>query len=548
MGSTPWSWGRRQRRCAGSRGCGARLATATVTAAAAAAAAVVLFGAATAPRPVAAATTFFDASAASGLPTTRTRKYGGPVVASIANGLGAYDLLLPNHDSDTVWYYINDGRGTFRRGPDLFKFVADVHGVAVGDADLDGLSETLVTFGGANGILPSPVELLSMRRGFFRNVTVSAGLRGPLRRGRSPRLLDVDGSGTADVVLINFRGIGTEPDPLAGAGDSLQLVFDNQGRGRYAPVPAGGGLNNLPVERVLVTDLDGDGLPELIVFPFFRIFTAAGEGDVRFVDATGQWLARVSDGRRRLSPAFAAAEVDFDGDGWTDLYVAMGPKPDMLLRNDRGRRFFEVGDAAGIPNGVDDHRGVAVGDLDNDGHEDLFVVRHDVPRARDYILWNNGGNGTFTVSETHGATTSPDNGRGDNAVIADLNGDGALDVVVANGDFQEGALAGTWSLYRNNADGDAAGRHYLAVRVGRSPSTTGGNIGAVVTLLDAVGRVQWRRVGAGGSSFSQSLLNVAHFGLGDVDEPVQVVRVRWSSGEEARVTNVSVDQLITIGT
>jgi len=547
MSATRWSPGRRWRRCAGTRGCVVTLATATATAAAAAAA-VVLFGAAAAPRPVAAATTFFDATEASGLPRTRTRKYGGPVVAPIANSLGAYDLLLPNHDSAPVWYYINDGRGTFRRGPDLLKFLADVHGVAVGDADLDGLSELLVTFGGANGLAPSPVELLSMRRGFFRNVTVSAGLRGPLRRGRSPRLVDVDGSGTADAVLISFRGKGTAPDPQFGAGDSLQLVFANQGSGRYAPVSDGGGLNNLPVERVLVTDLDGDGLPELVVFPFFRIFSAVGDGDVRFVDATGQWLARVPDGRRRASPAFAAAEVDFDGDGWMDLYVAMGPKPDLLLRNDRGRRFVEVGTEAGIPNGVGDHRGVSVGDLDNDGHEDLFVVRHDAPRARDYVLWNNGGNGTFTVDETHGATTSPDNGRGDNAVIADMDGDGALDVVVSNGDFQEDALAGTWSLYRNNRDGDAAGRHYLAVRVGRSPSRSGCNIGAVVTLLDAAGRVQRRRVGGGGSSFSQSLLNVAHFGLGDVDAPVQVVLVRWSSGEVTRATDVRVDQLITLGT
>jgi len=500
---------------------------------------------ATSGRPAAAATSFTDVSAAAGLPSTRTRKYGGPVVAPLSNSLGLYDLLLPNHDSERTWYYANRGDGTFTRGADVLPYLEDVHGLAVGDADLDGLPEVILTRGGSNGDFPAPLEVLSLRGGRFLNVTTSAALRDAPRRGRSPRFTDVDGDGDADVIVINYRQSPDEGTPDGGS-NTVQEVFANTGAGVHDAVAAGGGLGDTPVERALVTDLNGDGLPELVLFPFFRVFTAVGGGEVRFEDVTRAWAGSV--GLDRLSPAFAVAPLDVGGNGLTDLYVAMGPKPDVLLRNVGARRFVDASVSAGIPLDGGDHRGVAAGDLDNDGYEDLFVVRHDVPRARDYILWNNGGDGTFTVSETHGATTSPDNGRGDNAVLADMNGDGGLDVVVSNGDFQEDALAGTWSLYRNNRDGDAAGRHYLAVRVGRSPSTNGCNTGAVVQIVDGWGRQWRRRIESGGSSFSQSLLNVAHFGLGDADAPVQEVTVRWPSGEVASAAAVRVDQVITPGT
>lgn len=512
-----------------------------VIAAVAAAAGVV--ATATPPRFVAAETTFFDVTAASGIPTTRHLSYGGPVVAPLANSLGPYDLLLPNHDSAPVWYYSNDGTGTFTRGSNLLPSLEDVHGLAVGDADLDGLPEVLLTRGGSNGELPEAVELLSLRGGAFLNVTAPAGLRSPRRRGRAPRFADIDGNGTPDVVVINFKGTSAEGDPILDDG-TLQLAFANGVGGMHTPVANGAGLGNLPVERVLVTDLDGDGLPELIAFPFFRIYTAVGGGEVRFVEAP-RWLARI--GRGEVAPAFAVAALDYNGDGWTDLYVARGDKPDMLLRNDGTGRFVDESVPSGIPR-RGDNQGVTVGDFDNDGWEDIFVVRHEAPREPDYILWNNGGDGTFTTSITHGATTTPDNGRGDNAVAADLDGDGRLDLVVANGDFSDAALVGSWSIYRNGRTGGAATNHYLGVRVGRSPSTNACNTGATVTVVDGAGRVQRRRIGTSGSSFSASLLNVAHFGLGASPADVRLVVGRWPGGELFTATGLAVDQVVTYGT
>lgn len=506
-------------------------------------AAAAVVATATPPQLAAAETTFFDATAASGIPTTRQLSYGGPVVAPLANSLGPYDLLLPNHDSAPVWYYSNNGAGTFTRGSDLLPALEDVHGLAVCDSDLDGLPEVLVTRGGADGEFPAAVELLSLRGGTFLNVTTPAGLRSPRRRGRAPRFADINGDGTPDVVVINYQGKRPKMGPFEDGG-MLQLAYSNGVGGVYTPVENAAGLGNVPVERALMTDLDGDGLPELVIFPFFRIYSSVGNGEVRFVD-NGRWLSRI--GRGNVSPAFAVAALDYNGDGMMDLYVARGNQPDMLLRNDGTGHFVDESETSGIPR-TGDHRGVTVGDLDNDGWEDIFLVRHEAPRELDYILWNNGGDGTFTVSTSHGATTTPDNGRGDNAIAADLDGDGGLDLVVANGDFTEVALVGSWSLYRNRRTGGAATNHYLGVRVGRSPSTNACNTGATVTIVDGTGRLQVRQIGTAGSSFSASLLNVAHFGLGTSNLDVLLVVVRWPSGEQFSATGVAVDQVVTYGT
>src|SRR5205085_670671 len=147
------------------------------------------------------------------------------------------------------------------------------------------------------------------------------------------------------------------------------------------------------------------------------------------------------------------AAADFDGDGWVDLYVTSYGR-NILYRNNRDGTFTDVTDKAGVA--APGWSTCAVWfDFDNDGRADLFVssfVLYDksqltlctdetgsrryycVPRLfkpRASRLFRNNGDGTFTdVSKESGIAGSP--GKSFGAAATDVNGDGWMDLFVAN--------------------------------------------------------------------------------------------------------------------
>jgi len=128
------------------------------------------------------------------------------------------------------------------------------------------------------------------------------------------------------------------------------------------------------------------------------------------------------------------AWLDFDGDGWIDVYlVNSGPsdfykpaKPtrNALYRNNRDGTFTDVTEKAGVPGGTFG-MGVAVGDYDNDGYPDIFVTAYG--RC---TLYRNNGNGTFTDVTEKAGLTAP--GWTTSAVWFDYDNDGRLDLFVCS--------------------------------------------------------------------------------------------------------------------
>ena len=119
---------------------------------------------------------------------------------------------------------------------------------------------------------------------------------------------------------------------------------------------------------------------------------------------------------------------DFDRDGWLDLVATGGGgitaeetivgRPCMLFRSARGKTFHPA--AAGIDSESLYSHGVAVGDHDNDGFQDLIVTGYGVPQ-----FWRNMGDGTFVAAPS---PAGEDDRWSSSAGWADLNGDGVLDL------------------------------------------------------------------------------------------------------------------------
>jgi enediyne biosynthesis protein E4 len=197
------------------------------------------------------------------------------------------------------------------------------------------------------------------------------------------------------------------------------------------------------------------------------------------------------------------AFLDFDNDGWMDIYLVNSggcdfyhPDPPLrnaLYRNNRDGTFTDVTEKAGVPGGGYG-MGVAVGDYDGDGRPDLYVTQY----GRS-ILYHNNGDGTFTDVTEKAGVAAP--GWSSSAVWFDYDNDGRLDLFVCRfADFDKSKhvfcgnertgkryncsprsypSAASW-LYRNNGDGtfrDVSAESGIAGLLGKA-------WGAVATDID----------------------------------------------------------------
>ena len=144
------------------------------------------------------------------------------------------------------------------------------------------------------------------------------------------------------------------------------------------------------------------------------------------------------------------ALIDYDRDGWPDIYFTNAPDVDMqlagkkargaLYRNNHDGTFTDVTEKAGVGTPCW-AMGATVGDYNNDGWPDLLVTCFG-----GVVLYRNNGDGTFTDVARQAGVSDPQKFFGLTAVWSDFNDDGHLDLLVANDGEQN-------YLYRNNGNG-----------------------------------------------------------------------------------------------
>jgi ASPIC and UnbV/FG-GAP-like repeat len=270
--------------------------------------------------------------------------------------------------------------------------------------------------------------------------------------GRGTAVFDYNNDGLLDVLIM---------------GQSGSSLYRNNGDGTFSDVSVQSGLDKcVTTFAVTAGDYDNDGFVDLFVTRVGFYPGSGGlyhnNGDGTFTDVTEKA------GVQAWGPSWTASWVDYDLDGYLDLFIANNlggvfdrQAPNRLFHNNGDGCFTEVAGSAGLGT-VFPTMGSAWGDYDNDGYPDLFISGIGRPQ-----LFHNNGNGTFTdVGMEAGFTEFV---AGSVCCWCDYDNDGWLDIaqfvwsdhedVIYTMKTGHGPGDGlTMRIYHNNRDGTFSDR------------------------------------------------------------------------------------------
>jgi hypothetical protein len=386
-----------------------------------------------------------------------------------------------------------------------------------------------------------------------------------------------------DITSRSYEGKASLPELMTSPAES-NMLYRNNGNGTFTDVTSAAGLRGRGwAGDVAVFDYDEDGFMDLFVPSMFgpgQLYRNSGHGT--FTDVTAKTLGKTSQG------AIGTKVFDYDGDGRLDLFVvdmhsdmwmgldareasreaakeyqhrrflsSLGPTVDdgapgfvegqraefaehgedydallfgnALYRNLGRGKFSEGAVGAGLETFWP--WGIATGDFDDDGHEDVFITSG---MGYPFYYWPNqlmmnNGDGTFRDRAADLGVEPPTGGTyqegtiagrpaaksSRSAAVGDFDGDGRLEIVVNNFNDRPYFFANHFPQ-----------RNYVALRLTGSSSNRDA-IGAVAKLF-AGKTVMVRQVNPAGGYLAQSS-KVLHFGLGD-RSTVDSIVIRWPRG------------------
>jgi hypothetical protein len=438
-------------------------------------------------------------------------------------------------------------------------------GVCVGDYDNDGYEDLFVTAYGKNRLYHN------QGNGTFSEVAAAAGVAGTGKLwGTGCAFVDYDRDGKLDLAVANYVSFDLATTPAPGSSSSCTW--------KGVPVMCGPrGLASSP--NILYHNL-GNG-------KFEDVSKASG-----FEKTLGHYC-------------FSVSTIDYDEDGWPDIFVACDSTPAILYRNNHDGTFTDTAADTGVAFNDDGREqagmGSSIGDYDGDGHLDIVKTNFSDDTS---TLYHHNGDHSFTdVTFASGIGVNTQY-LGWGAMFLDVDNDGWLDLLLVNGhvypEVDSGNMGSAYReprvLYHNLGDGkfkdisresgpgitqpessrglaigdlwndgrqeavinDVSDFPLLLVNLARNDNHwLGIHLTGVASNRDAIGaRVTVLGVGPGtprvwvdevrsGSSYSSNNDMRLHFGLGH-SSSVASIEVSWPSGRDEIFPGAAADQIVSL--